>query len=187
MKKIALIILLSCIFFASNSSLAHSASEIILKISGIDGESFIEGHENGIDILAWSWGIINNTENMGDSSSVSDQTTVKPLVVTKYIDKASPDLALKVLTGEFIDEAILVVRKTGESPLDYLKITMSNVEIVNFSTGGSGGEDRLTESISMIFSKVCYEYTPQEFSGEGGAAIEVCRDNTMNTKFEIQL
>ena len=183
MKKIALIILLSCIFFASNSSLAHSASNIILKISGIDGESLIEGHEDEIDILTWSWEISKSSQNIVDSGRGDSQAAVKPLVVTKYIDKASPDLALKVLTGEFISEATLVVRRAGESPLDYLKITMSNVEIANFSTGGSGGEDRLTESISMVFSKVCYEYTPQEFSYEGGAAIETCWDMTMNTEF----
>ena len=155
MKKIALIILLSSIFFASNSSLAHSASNIILKISGIDGESLIEGHEDEIDILTWSWGISNSSQNIVGSGRGANHASVKPLVVTKYIDKASPDLALMVLTGEFIAKATLVVRKAGESPLDYLKITMSNVEIANFSTGGSGGEDRLTESISMVFSKVC--------------------------------
>ena len=183
MKKLALIILLSCVFFASNSSLAHSASNIILQISGIDGESLIEGHEDEIDILTWSWGISNSSQNIVGSGRNAGRAIVKPLVVTKYIDKASPDLALKVLTGEFIAEATLFVRKAGEFPLDYLKITMSNVEIANFSTGGSGGEDRLTESISMIFSKVCYEYIPQEFSGEAGAAIEACWDTTMNEEY----
>jgi type VI secretion system secreted protein Hcp len=183
MKKMALIILLSCVFFVSNSSLAYSADYITLKLTGIDGESMIQDHEDEIDILAWSWAISNDSQNNDGGGDSAGKAIVSPLIVTKYIDKASPLLALKVLTGEIIEEAILFVIKAGETPFEYLKITMTNVGIVNFSNGGSSGEDRLTESVTIVFSKVCYEYTPQKEDGTPDATIQICWDIVADVPF----
>ena len=33
------------------------------------------------------------------------------------------------------------------------------------STGGSGGEDRLTESVTLNFAQVKFDYTPQDSKG----------------------
>ncbi len=49
---------------------------------------------------------------------------------------------------------MLVVRKAGEKPVEYIKIKMEEVLITSISTGGSGGEDRLTENVTLNFSKV---------------------------------
>ena len=56
--------------------------------------------------------------------------------------------------GKHFDDATLVVRKAGEKPVEYIKIKMEEVLITSVSTGGSGGEDRLTENITLNFSKV---------------------------------
>ena len=42
--------------------------------------------------------------------------------------------------------------------------------ISSISTGGSGGEDRMTENFSLNFGKVEYEYTPQSDVGGTGTA-----------------
>ena len=36
------------------------AVDILLEISGVDGESQIQGYEDKIDILSWSWGATNS-------------------------------------------------------------------------------------------------------------------------------
>jgi len=47
-----------------------------------------------------------------------------------------------------------------------LEITMKEVLVTSISTGGSGGEDRLTENISLNFAEVKVEYfTPDGKSG----------------------
>jgi type VI secretion system secreted protein Hcp len=96
------------------------------------------------------------------------------LSVTKYIDKSSAHLVLAVLNGTPFKEATLTVRKAGESPVNYLKITISPVLVTNVSPGGSGGEDRLTESVTLNFAKVCYTYTPQKEDGSADAEIRRC-------------
>jgi len=76
-------------------------------------------------------------------------------------------------SGEHFDEAVLVVRKAGKDPLEYIKITMKNVLVSSISQGGSGGEDRLTENVTLNFAEFKFEYQPQNEKGgkEGGAKI----------------
>lgn len=50
------------------------------------------------------------------------------------------------------------------------------------STGGSGGEDRLTENVTLNFAEFKVEYTPQKADGSGEAAIEAVWNIAENTK-----
>ena len=40
--------------------------------------------------------------------------------------------------------------------------------ITAVSTGGSGGEDRLTENVTLNFAKIEWSYTPQSEKGAAG-------------------
>ena len=51
---------------------------------------------------------------------------VQDLSITKFIDLASTDIFLATCNGKHIPEATLVVRKAGETPLEYLTIVMSD-------------------------------------------------------------
>jgi len=103
------------------------------------------------------------------SGGGSGKVNVQDMSFTKYIDKASPDLMLACCNGKHYDQAVLTVRKAGEQPLEYVKITMSEVIISSVSTGGSGGEDRLTENVVLNFAKVGVDYKEQTKGGAAGA------------------
>ena len=53
---------------------------------------------------------------------------------------------------------------------------MDVVLISAISTGGSGGQDRLTENITLNFSKVSLDYVPQGHKGAAGTAIPMSWD-----------
>ena len=180
MKKISIIILLSCICFFSNSSLAYSEVNVLLHITGIPGESKEAGYENWIDILSFSWQVSNPDVGNTTPGTGTGAAIVRPLIVTKYIDKASPSLTLNVLTGQHIDEAILIAMAPGIDQIPYLKITMSNVRVANVSPGGGYGDLRVAESVALTFSRVCYSYTPQKEDGSAGAEIVKCYDIEKN-------
>jgi type VI secretion system secreted protein Hcp len=57
---------------------------------------------------------------------------------------------------------------------------MEEVMVTSVSTGGSGGEDRLTENVTLNFAKVKYEYTPQKADGSGDATVEFAFDVAAN-------
>ena len=62
----------------------------------------------------------------------------------------------------------MVRKAAGDDPIEYLKITMNDMIITSYSTGGSGGEDRLTENVTLNFAKVKVEYTEQKEDGTEG-------------------
>jgi len=159
------------------------AMDMFLKIEGIPGESRDKTHKDEIDVLAWSWGASNSgTGHLGGGSGAG-KVNVQDMSFTKYIDKASPDLFLRCCDGKHVTKATLVVRKAGgEAPLEYLTITMEDILISSYSTGGSGGEDRLTENLSLNFSKVKVLYKEQTPTGGVGAKPETGWNIAENVK-----
>lgn len=147
------------------------AVDMFLKIDGIKGESFDEKHKDEIDVLAWSWGSSQSGNTHTGGGGGAGKVNVQDISFTKYVDKATPLLLKACCNGQHIKEVNLVVRKAGEKPLEYLKIKLSDCLVSSLSTGGSGGEDRLTENISINFGKFQMTYTAQDATG--GAAGEV--------------
>ena len=141
------------------------AVDMFMKITGLDGESKDAKHENSIDVLAWSWGLSQSGTGGHGGGGGAGKVNVQDLSFTKYIDKASPQLVLSCANGKHFGEAKLTVRKAGEKPLEYMKVTMVDVIITSVSTGGSGGEDRLTENVTLNFAKVKFSYTEQDAKG----------------------
>jgi type VI secretion system secreted protein Hcp len=146
------------------------AMDQFIKIGTLKGESKdADAKHKEIDVLAWSWGMSNSGSAQAGGGQGAGKCNVQDLSITKYIDKSSPDLMLFCCNGKHVDKATLTVRKAGEKPLEYLIITMEDLIITAVSTGGSGGEDRLTENVTLNFAKVKVEYKEQTATGTVGA------------------
>jgi len=158
------------------------AVDMFLKLDKIDGEAQDKAHAKEIDVLAWSWGVSQSgTTHMG-SGAGAGKANFQDLSVTKYIDRASVTLIEYVATGTHIATAKLTVRKAGGTPLEYILIEMTDVIVTSVSVGGSGGEDRLTENISLNFAEVKTSYIPQNEKGGGDPAVEFGFDIPGNVK-----
>lgn len=148
------------------------AVDMFLKLGDLKGESVDGSHKDEMDILAWSWGMSQSgTTHMGGGGG-SGKVAVQDLSVTKYVDKCSPALMLACCDGTHYPDAVLTVRKAGKTALEYIKLTMKELIISSVSTGGSGGEDRLTENVVLNFAEFKVEYTPQKPDGSGDAVVE---------------
>lgn len=146
------------------------AVDMFLRVGDIKGEAEDKTHAGKIDVLAWSWGMSQSgTTHIGGGGGAG-KVNVQDLSITKYIDKSSTVLMKACAKGTHYDDAELIVRKAGDTPLEYYKITMKEVIVTSVSTGGSGGEDRLTENVTLNFAEVHVEYQPQNAKGgkEGG-------------------
>jgi type VI secretion system secreted protein Hcp len=121
--------------------------------------------EGAIDVLAWSWGLSQSGTFHTGGGGGAGVASIQDLSFTHYIDKASAALQMHCAIGKHIDEATLTVRKAGGKQEPYLKITMSPCMVTSVSTGGSGGEDRLTENVGLNFGKVKVEYFIQDEKG----------------------
>ena len=146
-------------------------SDIFIKIGDIKGEAQDSSHKDEIDVLSWSWGQSQSGTMHTGGGGGSGKVSIQDLSIVKYVDKASANLLAACSSGKHYPEALLTVRKAGENPIEYLKFTMEKVLITSVSTGGSGGEDRLTESVTVNFGKCKVEYSPQKEDGSADAAI----------------
>ncbi|MBX6362563.1 MAG: type VI secretion system tube protein Hcp [Gemmatimonadetes bacterium] len=158
------------------------AMDMFLKLGDIAGESKDSVHGGEIDVLAWSWGASNSGSAHVGGGAGAGKVNVQDLSITKYVDKATPDIILATCNGKHIPEAKLTVRKAGENPLEYLVITMTEVLVSAYSTGGSGGEDRLTENVTLNFAKVKVDYKEQTATGGVGATPSMGWDIAANVK-----
>jgi type VI secretion system secreted protein Hcp len=148
------------------------AVDMFLKLGDIKGESQDDKHKDEIDFVSWSWGMTQSGTTHLGSGGGAGKVAVNDLHVTKFVDKASPNLHLACCTGKHYDQALLTIRKAGDKPVEYYKLTLEEVLISSVSMGGQGSDDRLTENITLNFAKFKEEYTPQKPDGTGDAAIE---------------
>jgi type VI secretion system secreted protein Hcp len=147
------------------------AVDMFLKLDGINGESKDEKHAKEIDLLAFSWGASQPTHAHIGGGVAAGKVNVQDLSVTKWVDVSSPTLLLNICNGTTIKSGLVTVRKAGgKAPLEYLKISFKEILITSYSTGGSGGEDRLTENVSFAFDEVKVEYVEQTATGGAGAS-----------------
>ena len=129
------------------------AVDMFLKLDDIKGESADKVHAGTIDVLAWSWGVSQSgTTHMGTGGG-SGKVAVQDLSITKYVDKSSPNLLMASCVGQHFANGLLIVRKAGTTPLEYVKISLKDILISAVSTGGSGGQDRLTENVTLNFGE----------------------------------
>lgn len=147
------------------------AVDMFLNFESLDGESQDAEHRNEIDVLAWSWGMSQSGTTHLGSGSGAGRVMVQDLSLTKFIDNASMGLMRFCSTGKHATRATLTIRKSGARAHEFYVIVMNDVIVTSVSTGGSGGEDRPTENITLNFGSYKVTYTPQRNDGAAGDTI----------------
>lgn len=153
------------------------ASDFLLKIDGIDGESLQKGHEKEIEVMSWSWGEQNTGSFAGNLGGGSGKVSMQDFHFTCSTSKASPKLFLACATGEHIKSAKLTLRKSGKTQLEYYVWKFTDLLISSFHSGGSDGSDTLpTDQISFNFTKIELAYKAQKADGTLDAAVNAGYD-----------
>lgn len=147
--------------------------DYFLKIDGIDGESTDSKHKNEIDVLSWSWGETQSGTMAGGGGGGAGKVAMQDFHFVMKVNKASPKLLQACACGEHIKKAVLICRKAGKDQQEYLKITLSDLIVSSYQTGGSSGSDIVpTDQISLNYSKIEFEYKEQKADGTLGGAVK---------------
>lgn len=141
---------------------AHAASDYLLEIDGIKGESTDSKHKDAIEIESFSWGATN-------SGGMSRAIT---FTLKKRIDKSSPLLFLACAKGNHIPQATITVRKSNPSggKTDYYVVTLTDILVSSYQSSSSGGGSEGTppaaaDQLSLNFTKITYSYTRTDDAG----------------------
>ncbi len=149
-------------------------TDFFLKIEGIEGESADQVHKNEIDVLSFGWGAGNTGTMAYGGGGGAGKVKMHDFHFTMKFNKASPLLMMRCADLKHIPKAKLSCRKpTGDGgQQEYLVVTMSDILVSNYQTGGHGGDDPIpVDSISLNFSKIEFDYKPQKSDGSLGVSI----------------
>jgi type VI secretion system secreted protein Hcp len=162
---------------------SFAATDLFLKIEGVQGESVDRAHADEIDVLAWSFGASQSGTRRAGGGGGAGKVRIQDLSLTKWIDSATPSLMRAVATGEHYKQATLTLRRAGtdDKQAEYFVITMEDVLVSSVSVGGSADEDRPTEEITLNFKKFELRYFPQQADGSAGSAIDFAFNIAENT------
>lgn len=144
--------------------------KICMNINKITGESIVDSHAGEIDVLSWNWGLTQSATGQvgGARAGTAD---VNDLTFTKYVDVASPALIQECFAGSDQGQAVLtVIKGSGKDALEFVRITMSGTVIISsVKTGDPLPNDRYSETVTLNFSHVKFEYTPLNPDNSTGA------------------
>jgi type VI secretion system secreted protein Hcp len=150
-----------------------AVSDYHLEFKGPDlkGESQDEQFKDCIQIDSWSWTGTNASTHHVGSGGGFGKVMHGDLQCQKYLDKASIILFDKLNCGDHFKEAILHCRKKQGAEgkgLEFLKITMKHVTVSNVSLGGHHDANAISESLSLSYEEVKFEYVEQKPDGSKG-------------------
>jgi type VI secretion system secreted protein Hcp len=161
-----------------------AAVDYFLKIDGVEGESTDEGHKGEIEVLSWSWGVSNSGARAIGSGAGAGKANFQDISITKFLDKASPQLFLATASGKHYPTATLMAAADADrdGKQDYYVIKLTDVIVSSFQQSGASGGDKPTESISLNFAKIEIEYMPQKPDGSLDAPVKAGWDLAKNVK-----
>lgn len=146
------------------------ASDYLLEIDGIVGESTDDRHRGWLEIESFSWGLTQLTALAGGGAGTG-KPSFQDIHFTKLVDKSSPKLFLACASGQHIKKATLVVRRSGQERQEYYKVTLEDVLVSSYqSSGAAGGSAGVggavpVDEFAMNYAKIDFSYRVQKPDG----------------------
>ena len=154
-----------------------AASDYLLELDGIKGESSDKKHKDTIQIESFSWGVSQQGTHSSGGGGGAGKVSFSDITVTKVVDKSSPLLFKRAATGTHIKKAQLFVRKAGGEQQEYMKITLEDLLVSSFKTAPSKSSNSVPlESVSLNFTKIEFSYAPQKPDGSLAAPLTATYD-----------
>jgi type VI secretion system secreted protein Hcp len=139
----------------------------------IKGESVVDGHEEEVQIHGVTWGMMQTGTTHKGTGGGAGKVDVGDLSFSHNLDTATPNLVLACCSGKHFEEAVITFRKAGETPLDYVVLTMHDVIVTSYAISGQSGDDLVKANGSLNFASFVLSYQPQDNKGaKAGGAVE---------------
>ena len=163
-RKITLIGLIVVVAAAVAAAAALAINGGQLPDTQTAGHVVIQGTEGGdpgstsIAVKSWSWGGTNANSGGGGGGGGSGRASLDNLSIVKTTDKASPSLALALVTGRHIPRVTLTLDRPGGSRLPYYEIRLDDVLITSIKQAGADQNIPL-EELSFSYGRIDWKYT----------------------------
>ena len=141
------------------------AYDAFLKIKGITGENA----DGTINIEAFSFGVTEPRSTGGGGGA--GRTTFSDIVITKVVDKTSPQFFAMAVEGLLLPAVQLTFQKVlpavqgvGATEIGFYKLSNAHIRSIQF-TGNRFGDAFPVEEISFSFQKIEFSVSEQRNPG----------------------
>ncbi|HEV2864864.1 MAG TPA: type VI secretion system tube protein Hcp [Pyrinomonadaceae bacterium] len=149
-----------------------SAVDYLLTIKGIKGESKDASHKGAIHVESWSWGASNVGTMQKDGGGGGGRAKMRDFFFTTRLGSATPGLMRRLASGEHIPEAVLICRKAGKTPQEFLRIVLEDVIVSSYRVDSARGDGPTpTEVVGLNFASVSFQYREQKSDGTLGGKL----------------
>ncbi|MEO7837270.1 MAG: type VI secretion system tube protein Hcp [Acidimicrobiales bacterium] len=158
-------------------------ADYFLKLDGIEGESTDETHKGEIQIESFSWGLSQSPGAGGGGGGSAGKVSIQDFHFVSRTGIQSPPLLVATATGEHFKKATLTVRKAGDRPVEFLKVSLEDVLVSSYQVGANDGDDALPlDQFSLNFAKIVMSVGRQNADGSVGAVVSGGWDLGKNVK-----
>jgi len=169
-------LLVACVLWTAMP--AHAIFDAFLKLEGVPGEATATGHKDEIAIDSFSMGVSRPAATGGTQTGRPQFTDIS---FSHRLDKASPLLMLRCAQGTHIPSAVLTCRNVGTQANIFYVIRLTDVVVTSVSVGGAAGGDRPTETFSLNYARIEWEYIAQSPTGGTGQVVRATWNLETNT------
>jgi len=157
--------------------------DYFLKLEGAPGESGDSKHKDEIELESFSFGESNSGSFAHGGGGGAGKVAMQDFHAVAKVNNASPTLFLFCASGEHIKKAVLTSRKAGKDQQEFMMITMSDLLVSSFQSGGSAHSELVpTDQFSLNFAKIEFEYKIQKADGTLGPGGKTGWDLKANKK-----
>lgn len=145
--------------------------EAFLKLDAITGDSTDVAHPGEIVIETFAFALSNSAG--GRRGGGGGRASFQDCSFTALTSRASPQLFLKCAQGALIRQGVLSVRRPGEDPQDFYKVTLTDIIVTSFEEAADvdAEADRPLDAFSLNYGVIVIEYRVQNPDGSLGTAV----------------
>jgi type VI secretion system secreted protein Hcp len=146
--------------------------------AGIKGESPVDGYQDHIQLETLSFGGTQSGTFGTGGGGGGGKFTPDDLEFTAKTNKATPKVMEACANGSHIKTATLICLKAGgQKPVEYLKITLSDVIVTMHKTEHKPSSDPKSDPVTidtvrLNFGKIAVEYKEQKSDGSAGPSTD---------------
>ncbi len=162
------------------------ASDLFLKLDGIDGQSNDKSHGKWIELLSFGHGSVQNV-TLARGADVAGRGQFLPFVFSHLVDKATPKLQQFCMNGQKIAKVeVHACRAIAGVQVPVYEIKMENVKIAKAEVGvkifdDGTGTGEAVETVELVAGKITWKVTPIKPDNTKDGAIEASFDQISNS------
>jgi type VI secretion system secreted protein Hcp len=154
---------------------AAAAHDLFLVVSGLDGGSADAQFTGAFEATRVESGV-RGEQAAGGGGAGAGRPTFSPLVVTLRGTAASSALEQAAATGQRFPQAVVSIRRAGESPAVFLTYTLTDVAVTSFQRDVAAAADAPSESVGLAYATIKTDFQRQNPDGSAGPVVSVCWD-----------